>query len=78
MDVYTLHGWKCLLPWPSFLLPVSQSQESLELSVTSGEGCGFSRMLETPSKVLGWMEGNFFSLFLQYPIYKTEGAAVLL
>lgn len=67
-----------LLPRPSLLLPVSQSQERLELSVTGGEGCGFSRALETPSKVFGWMEGNFFSLFLQYPIYKTEGAAVLL
>ena len=51
-----------LLPWPSFLLPVSQSQERLELSAISGEGCGFGRVLETPSEVFGWMEGNFFSL----------------
>lgn len=59
-------------------MPVSQRQERLELPETDGEGCGFSRGLETPSKVFVWMEGNFFSLFLQYPIYKTEGAAVLL
>lgn len=44
------------------------------------QGCGLSRAPKTPSKAFGWMEGNFFFFFfffLQYPIYKTEGAAVL-
>lgn len=59
-----------LLPRPSLLLPVSQSQERLELSVTGGEGCGFSRALETPSKVFGWMEGNFFPFFCNIPFTK--------
>lgn len=58
------------LPRPSLLLPVSQSQERLELSVTRAEGCGFGRVLETASKVFGWMEGNFFLCFCNIPFTK--------
>lgn len=52
-----------LFPWPSLLLPVSQSLGRLEVSVTSGVGSGFGRVLKAASKVFGGMEGNFFFPF---------------